>query len=767
MGLTLLLVLPLITGLAILVVMVRRAELRASTSTRLELVKAKDRGSHRAPLQHPVIDSRHCIGCGTCVSACPESGVLGMIHGQATVIHGARCVGHGRCADACPVGGIAITMGDLSERRDLPALDDHLEAVGVAGLFIAGELGGQALVRTAVAQGTAVANTIAHRLQVGEVQPVNQRQTVIAGTACAAAETDREVDLLIVGAGPAGLACALQARASGIEFLGIEREPCIGGTVAGYPRKKLVMTQAMALPLHGKLKQLSYAKEELVELWEDLHQRHSLPIRTGVSLTGLRTETGTGFVADTTAGSIRARHVCLALGRRGTPRQLGVPGEELSKVSYSLTDAQSYRGRHLLVVGGGDSAVEAAMGLGRQPGNVVTLSYRKAAFSRLKSRNEARIEVAIAEGTVRVLFSSEVLAIEPDDVQLRASIDGALTQLELPNDEVFVFAGGVPPFALLEASGVSFDPEDRPATIPPPERGTGLLFALSVTFLATLGLAAVCQAYWDYYSLLPGARAETLVHGLLGPKGSLGLAAGLGAAALFVCNLLYLWRRSRLGWWIPGSLRAWMSFHVLTGLLSLVMVLLHAGLSPASTAGGHACLALAVVVVTGSIGRYLYSFVPRVASGATMDLDTLQSRLAVLSGEWDREGGGFGSLVRDRVRETLLEQHWDRGFFARVWSLLRSQLRLRQRLAELRQQGAVEDVPAAEVRRILALARRAHRLALMAAHYEEMRAVLSSWRFFHRWLALLLVLLTVIHIVTACRYGEINWRLLTWFGDNG
>jgi thioredoxin reductase/NAD-dependent dihydropyrimidine dehydrogenase PreA subunit len=766
---------------AALVVALRRADLRTTASSLAEREDARVRGSHDARLQHPEVDLDLCIGCGACVAACPEEGVLAMAHGQAVVVHGARCVGHGRCADACPVGAVAVTLGDVSMRDDLPAVSDDLEAVGVPGLFIAGELGGYALVRTAIAQGTVVADVVAQR--VPRRQPgrspagSTKRRPAVAGSRAASARpattggsvavldaaSDGPLDLLVVGAGPAGLACALRSREIGVSCAIIDQEAMVGGAVAQYPRAKLVMTQPVHLPLHGKLPKLSYQKEELIELWEDVVTRHRLDVRTSTRMLGVHADPEGGFTVETSRGPIRARNVCLALGRRGTPRKLGVPGEDWAKVHYSLIDAQSWRNCELLVVGGGDSAIEAAIGLASQPGNNVTLSYRKHAFFRLKARNDRAIREAEASGALTVLYQSEVRAVHSNAVDLTvARADGTTEELSIANDAVFVFAGGTPPFGLLKDAGVSFDPADRPGSAEGPQvdRGTGLLTAL--LFASGVALAVLAFVLWrqDYYGLSLHERATSDWHEWLQPKGPLGLWFGLVAVALFSSNLAYLLRRNRrIGRWVPGSLRAWMSVHVFTGLAAFFCVTVHAAFAPRDTVGGHAFLAMAVVVVTGTIGRYLYAFVPRATNGKELEIDQLRGRIAAMSGEWDRDGRGFGARVRSVVEELVERDRaaWNRGLIARVFAIVRSRIALRSAFAELRREGVEEGVPVDEVRSMLALARRAHGLMLASAHYAEVRSILGSWRYLHRWLALLLVLLTVLHVVTALRYGGVDW----------
>ncbi|MHC4081768.1 MAG: NAD(P)-binding domain-containing protein, partial [Planctomycetota bacterium] len=498
---------------------------------------------------------------------------------------------------------------------------------------------------------------------------------------------------------------------------------------------------------------------------DSLASANGLPIRTGVRLLELEKDPHGDFLARTSKETIRARHVCLALGRRGTPRKLGAPGEDLAKVAHSLLDAESYQGRRVLVVGGGDSAVEAALGLAEQPGNEVTLSYRKKAFFRLKARNDSRIRKALHEGRVRGMFESQVAAIEGQQVRVRIGSDGEVKETTLPNDDVFIFAGGVPPFGLLENAGVSFDPEDRPSAAGLVERGTDLLIVL--TFLLA---GAGCMTWWairnwSYYGLESGLRGGSALHGWLRPAGPVGLAFGLAACALFAWNVAYLLRRNpRWGRLLPGNLRLWMSSHVMTGLFGLLCVLVHAGFSAKDTVGGHALLALAIVVVTGTIGRYLYSYVPRAANGREVDLDDLRTRLAAMSGEWDRDGRGFGAQVRDRVDTLIAAGRWRAGLVARIGALVIGQIRLRLSLRRLRAEGRRQAVPQREVDRMLRLARRAYRLTLLVTHYEEVRAVLSSWRYFHRWLALLMVLLAAVHIVTAVRFAEIDWAALAGGG---
>jgi thioredoxin reductase/ferredoxin len=759
--LILMVLVTVVVGLALTLglLALRRAESARLQETLAERDRARASGSHRARLQHPHIDLSRCIGCGTCVAACPEEGVLELAHGQAVVVHGARCVGHGRCAAECPVGAIALTLGDVSERRDLPVLRENRESSHVPGLFLAGEVTGYALVRTAIAHGAAAADEAARRSRERSAPSIRRStprsaagdQDRAGGVVVAVGSEPDELDLVIVGAGPAGIACSLRAKELGLTYTTLEQDE-LGGTVAKYPRRKLVMTQPVDLPLVGRLSRTSYSKEELIELWQRVEVEHELAIDRGQQFQRVEQLANGSLRVHTQTGHVDARSVVLALGRRGTPRKLDVPGEDSNKVSYSLLDAHSYQGRRILVVGGGDSAVEAALGLAEQPGNQVSISYRKEAFFRLKSRNEAHVEEALRAGRLRALLGSRVLSIGSDSVSLQLA-DGE--RIELANDEVFVFAGGTPPTEVLEASGVSFDPEQREQPAPLADQGTGLVPALWVALTLALLVLVWVVGHGDYYAAPASARPHHRDHGMLAPSGTIGLACGVGAAVLVLANLSYLARRSPRISWIPGSLRAWMTSHVATGIGALLFVLVHSAMAPRSTVGGHAAWAMVFLVLTGAVGRYLYSFVPRAANGRELELDEVRSQLAALSAEWDSGRGGFAESLRAEVERVITEERWNGSYWARIRALMTSQRAARRRVAALREKAVAEGIAAHHVARMTDLARRAHRTALMAAHYEDLRTILASWRWFHRWTALFMVLIAAWHIVLALRYAHL------------
>ena len=393
--------------------------------------------SHGPQAQHPHIDNNYCIGCATCTSVCPEGDVLAMIGGKAVIVNGHKCIGHALCADACPVGAITMVLASPSMARDMPQLTPDHETT-IPGLFIIGELGGLALIKNAVNQGRDCVDTIAARLKEHPIPPMPGVH-----------------DVLVVGAGPAGISASLRAIENKLKYLTIERDE-IGGTVAKYPRQKLVMTSPVEFPMYGKFKKMQLSKENLLAFWDMILNRADFNVSTGEKVDDIQKGPDRIFTVITATNQYRARTVVLALGRAGEPRKLGVKGEDLPKVMYRLIEADHYINKKILVIGGGDSAVEAAMGLACQKGNQVTLSYRSDRFSRIKERNAKRIEEFIQSGKLQVLFNSSPVEFKPESVIL----DVASRTQEIPNDFVWIFAGGTPPTAFLQKVGVGFGLQD-------------------------------------------------------------------------------------------------------------------------------------------------------------------------------------------------------------------------------------------------------------------------------------------------------------------
>jgi len=391
--------------------------------------ESRQSGLHEPVSLHPIIDPARCIGCGSCVAACPESNVLGIIDGKAELIAPANCIGHGACRTACPVQAITLVFGTESRGVDLPHINANFET-NVPGIFIAGELGGMGLIRNAVEQGRQAVNAIKEGLE-------NRREDTL--------------DLLIVGAGPAGIAASLAAKSHGLRFATIDQDS-LGGTVSNFPRQKIVMTQPADLPLVGKVKFRETTKESLLEFWEGVVSKQKLTIHFKEKLEHIDID-GNDFVVHSCKGTYRASNVLLCLGRRGSPRKLGVPGENLSKVAYKLVDPEQYSGQRVLVVGGGDSAIEAAVSIAEAGGGEVTLSYRGSALARAKPKNRKRLEAAIENKSVRLLLDSEVKIITQESV----AIDQRGELLQAANDAVIICAGGILPTQLLEKIGIAIE----------------------------------------------------------------------------------------------------------------------------------------------------------------------------------------------------------------------------------------------------------------------------------------------------------------------
>jgi hypothetical protein len=327
--------------------------------------------------------------------------------------------------------------------------------------------------------------------------------------------------------------------------------------------------------------------------------------------------------------------------------------------------------------------------------------------------------------------------------------------LALDNDEVFILAGGQPPFELLERCGVSFDPALRKRAKPPAQGRKDVSRALGLGLV--LALCAVAWALWhaDYYTLPIEARPASPKHLLLRPGRGVGLAMGVAAAALVAVNLAYLLRRAARRGFRFGSLRSWMSIHVATGILAFLCATLHSAMAPRDTAGGHALWALAALIATGAIGRYFYAWVPRAANGRELHLSEVKTQLSSLAAEWDAGEVAFRARVRSEIEALIERRQWRGSLVGRVLALCGLRLDLRKTLRRLEAAGREADLSPDQIDAALELARNGYRTALMAAHYEDLRALLASWRYVHRWVALLLVLLMVVHVVYALTYGAL------------
>jgi len=402
---------------------------RVEARSRATKAAAAEAGLLEPASLHPKIDPSKCLGCGACVGACPEGDILGMINGKAELIEPSHCIGHGACKEACPCDAITLVFGTEQRGVDIPYVRPDFQT-NVPGIFIAGELGGMGLIGNAIEQG---------RQAIDSVRKLNRRRS------------SGSYDVIIVGAGPAGFSASLAAIQHKLRFLTIEQDS-FGGTIAHFPRSKLIMTAPASLPLVGKLKFKEVSKEKLLTVWKDVARKTGLKVNYGEQLETI-TQLGSEFEIRTTRASYRTSSVLLAIGRGGTPRKLEVEGEEQAKVVYRLTNPQQYQRHHVLVVGGGDSALEAAASIAEQPGAIVTLSHRSDSFSRAKAKNRERVETARKSGQLTVLLQSSVKKIGHRDVE----IEHRGRRMKIKNDAVIVCAGGILPTAFLKSVGIEVE----------------------------------------------------------------------------------------------------------------------------------------------------------------------------------------------------------------------------------------------------------------------------------------------------------------------
>lgn len=378
-----------------------------------------------APLK-PAIDVASCIGCGTCVSVCPEN-ALALVNHKAVLPDAELCTGAARCASVCPTGALVLVRKGSGRKVQVPYVQENFET-NLRGLYIIGELGGMALIKHAVNEGRnfieRMKDTIVHQEGVH--------------------------DLIIVGAGPAGLSAALSAKKYGINALTIESEE-LASTIRKYPRSKFVMAEPLDIPLYGNLWVQDSSKEGLLSVWQTIVQNTGVEIQEHTRCTNVTRQADGNFLVKTTQGDFIGQKVVLAMGRRGTPRKLGVAGEDLSKVTYSLVDASDYTNADILVVGGGDSAIEAAIGLANQGSNRVTMSYRQDGFAKAMARNREAVEKAVHAKKLTLHYESNLEQISENNVTLKLK-DGK--SLVLSNHYTFLLLGGESPNEFLKQIGV-------------------------------------------------------------------------------------------------------------------------------------------------------------------------------------------------------------------------------------------------------------------------------------------------------------------------
>ena len=763
----------MIVGLAVLR-LYRRARRERRARERLEASVAA--GVQQPPTLHPVIDPDRCIGSGSCTTVCPlGDDVLGLILGRGALLDPSHCIGHGVCAEECPVHAIRLVFGTAERGVDIPMLASTFET-NVSGLYITGELGGMGLIRNAVEQAV---EGMAHLRASLAGPPSPAPADGAPGGATSAAGpwlADELLEIAIVGAGPAGLAAALSAKRDGLSYRLVDREPSVGGAVLHYPRRKLVVTEPVRLPLMGRVDMGNMVKEELVELWQQTVHKHALRLEPGTQVRSITRPPGGDFLLDTSRGALRARRVMLCIGRRGTPRKLEVPGEESAKVGYSLRDARAFGGQQVLVVGGGDSALEAVCSLAEESDAEVTWSYRRAGIGRARPANRERLQAFIDSGRVRALWSSEVLEILPSSVRLKTA-DG---ELELPNDHVLVFAGGQLPTEFLAQAGVQMerhfgeekaeqDPERAQEVferIRAQKRADGLLDLHTEDHPTHIWLPRIVALLTAVgFGVGVAIAGEGYLHALLAdrswlperfttylPSGFMGQTLGVGALVFMLLNVSYVLRKDLRIMKGVGTIHTWMQLHIASGLIAGGLALLHAGFRLQNLFGLSLYVSLGVVLVTGVVGRYIYGFVPLDPRGRPLAheaLRNLASRLAKEQAELFPElerAAGLRRVLEDTVEPpsaNLIDAF--RVVFGYPLRVLRLRRLLRQAKRSIPEPDRRED--------FVRFAVEAFRLRVRLGALPVVKRLLGLWRAGHGVLAGFMLAIIAVHVGVAFWVG--------------
>ena len=699
---------------------------------------------HLPPSLHPVIDPNTCIGSLSCIKVCPEGDILGIVDGKAALIVAANCIGHSRCELECPVGAIRLVFGTSERGVDLPEVDEFFET-NRPGVHIIGELGGMGLIKNAVRQG----------MQVGR-----RFKSVLTPAA------GGQVQAVIVGAGPAGIAAALTMKEAGLSFHLVDQGTSLGGTIANYPRQKLVMTETVDLPFYGKFGRPLISKEELMEMFAAALRKAEIKIHHGAKVTGIDGDDG-NFEVLTEKGKIKCQKVVLAVGRMGTPRKLEVPGEELPKVTYLLLHPEQYAGKKVLVVGGGDSALEIAQMVAAEQGTEVSISYRSPAFGRAKQRNKDNIEKLIRDGRVNAIMSSNVVSIHPDKVVL--DVNGAKT--EIANDYVVINVGGVLPTEFLKSLGVSIQ-RHVGQTIEKPKKKTVSSTSRVLTdenteerqrirlgtALAVLGIVILTGLWFtgrNYYWLPPTERVYSPLHKALKPGGVWGHGVGVVATVVMLSNFLLPlrkhWRR------LKGrkSIRHWLTFHVFVGVMSPLVILFHAAFGSNNMVATLCYSSLVCVVGTGLVGRFLFGLVP-IAGDHYLELTELRSRMEQLRGSLNPllEKVRRPQDIHWLLRKATADPAEGMNFFRALLSFPVDAIRVRLSLVSTRSHFATRD----DYHEFSVMIKRLLRLKRQASVFQTAKKVMTYWRGFHVVLAVFLVLVIVLHVATAWYFGY-RWIL--------
>ncbi len=678
---------------------------------------------------HPIIDPDRCIGSFSCLRVCPEGDILGAVEGKASLINASSCIGHGKCAIECPVDAIKLVFGTSERGVDLPEVDEFFET-SRPGIHIVGELGGMGLIKNAITQGLQCARRLGGTMKRGQ-----------KGFA---------VDVAIVGAGPSGMAMALGLKEAGLTFRLLEQET-VGGTISHYPRQKVVMTERIDVPFYGKFGKPLISKEELLEMWGEALDKAGVSVETETKVASITGSDG-AFTLDTSRGPVACRKVVLAIGRHGSPRKLGVPGENLPKVAYRMIDPQQYEGARVLVVGGGDSALEAAIQIVEETEAEVALSYRQPDLAKCRDANKRRFRELVSQGRIHSFMPSQVTGITPKEVLLSS----AGKPVRLANDFIIACIGGELPSKWLEQNQIGikrFHGEEkgkaraRSGSAKGDEAQSRSL-ALTLFTIALFVVSLLLVLGWHYYKLPLAERRDSPAHVFLKPAGPIGHGIGIVSTLVMMSNFFYAVRKRVRAFKGAGPIRNWLTFHQFVGFLSPAVIAFHAAFQSNNLLATSTAAALGVVVLTGAIGRYFYSLVPS-SEGRAEELGELSAR-------WERLKVRINNLTRGATDVNRISQLIDRGvqkpegsLFAALLALPLHRLRDERELMRVRSlfktQGHFADFVGAF-----------HRIRLLQVQvgfFRSLKRLMAVWRLFHVVLAVLLVVLITAHISVSVFLG--------------
>ncbi len=475
-----LLVFSSLLGFAILCVLVSAA----ITGLRKRSQHKRLQNAKRKLLIHSINDDR-CTGCEACITVCPTD-VLELKDNKSRVARFGDCIQCEQCVTACPTTALVMHYeGTKAPPIRMPQLDEFYQAA--QGLYLIGEAAGKPLVKNASNLGRAV---IEHMFKTG------LRKNAYG---------NGQVDVLIIGSGPGGLSAALSCLQRGLSYALIEKDELVASTIARWPKGKECMAEPYDVKCVGLLPVFDAGKDELLAAWRTILDKQRVHVSTRETVEDVQRDTRGWFNVKTNKQVYSAQRVVMSIGTRGKPRKLGVAGEHLPKVTPLLTDAAEHRGQRVLVIGGGDSAVEAAIALA-ETAQRVTLSYRGKQLSRCKAKNRQKLDEVVKAGRVVLRFGTNVVEITNDAVKLKSN-DGQYETVA--NDHVFVCIGGDAPVKWLESVGVKFIEQPHMFQRGPTDKLVEkLIGAQPETTREGAGGGAAAAVMVDIGSLPPGAELE-------------------------------------------------------------------------------------------------------------------------------------------------------------------------------------------------------------------------------------------------------------------